>query len=116
MTIVSLVAALLLAALLAPSAWGKLTREPRQVEGMRAVGYPPSKLWVLAWLEIAAIAGLLVGLWWPPAGILAALGLVGYFVGAVIYLLRARITRPLRSAIAFLVLSVAVCWLTSLTS
>ncbi|HEY0497844.1 MAG TPA: DoxX family protein [Kutzneria sp.] len=104
------IATVALAVLLIPSAWGKATRAERQVEGMRAVGFPPSKLWLLALAETAGILGVLLGLWWHPLGALAALGLVAYFVGALVFLMRAHITKAsvLASAGLFLLLSSAV--------
>ncbi|MFC0431010.1 hypothetical protein [Kutzneria buriramensis] len=42
---------LALAALLVPSAWGKFTRDDRQVGEMRAIGFPPAKLWLVACAE-----------------------------------------------------------------
>jgi uncharacterized membrane protein YphA (DoxX/SURF4 family) len=80
---------------------------------MRAVGFPPSKLWLLACAEILGIVGLIVGLLWWPAGVLASIGLIGYFIGALVYLLRARVTvvQPLASAGAFLLLAVAALFL-----
>ena len=113
MIVVELVATVALAALLIPSAWGKLTRDRRQVEGMRAIGFPVAKLWVLAGLETAGILGVLVGLLWRPLGVLAANGLIGYFVGAVAFLVRARVTKAaaLAPAGGFLLLAAAVLWL-----
>lgn len=112
MTLVHSIAVVVLAALLVPSAWGKLTRDRRQVDGMRAVGFPVSKLWLLATAEVAAIVGLAVGLLWWPAALAAAVGLIGYFVGALAFLLRARVRQAaaLVPAGAFLVLAVAVLW------
>jgi hypothetical protein len=116
--IIESVAALVLAALLAPSAWGKLTRDDRQVNGMRAVGFPVSMMWLLAAAEVAAIAGLALGLLWRPLGVAASIGLIGYFVGALAFLLRARVTKAaaLVPAGAFLVLAAAVLWLDVLAS
>lgn len=113
MTIAAVVVTVILAVLLIPSAYGKATRDVRQVEGMRAVGFPPSKLWLLAAAEAAGILGILLGLLWHPLGALAALGLVAYFGGALVFLVRARITKAsvLASAGGFLVLAAAVLWL-----
>lgn len=41
-------------------------------------------------LEIAAAAGLVVGLWWPPLRLAAAAGLTLLMVGAIVYHVRAR--------------------------
>jgi hypothetical protein len=42
----------------------------------------------LAACEFAGAAGLLVGIWWPPLGVAAGIGLVLYFVGALVSHLR----------------------------
>lgn len=60
---------------------------------MRAVGFPVGRIGWLALAELAAVAGLLVGLFWWPARVAASAGLVAYFIGALIFLLRARLTR-----------------------
>jgi hypothetical protein len=113
MTIAALVVTVVLVVLLIPSALGKATRDVRQVEGMRAVGFPPARLWLLAAAEAAGILGVLLGLLWHPLGALAALGLVAYFIGALVFLTRARITKAsvLASAVGFLVLAATVLWL-----
>lgn len=112
MILVYSIAMLVLATLLVPSAWGKLTRDTRQTEGMRAIGFPLSKLWLLATAEVAAIVGLVVGLLWWPAAVAATLGLIGYFVGALAFLLRAGVRKAaaLAPAAAFLVLAATVLW------
>ncbi|MFF3371890.1 DoxX family protein [Streptomyces sp. NPDC002680] len=43
----------------------------------------------VALLEIAAVAGLVIGLWWRPLQIAAAVGLTLLMVGAVAYHVRA---------------------------
>jgi hypothetical protein len=43
----------------------------------------------LAACELAGALGLLAGIAWPPIGLAAALGLIFYFVGAIIAHLRA---------------------------
>jgi len=52
------------------------------------VGIPLNYLPLLAACEFAGAIGLLVGIWWPPLGIAAAIGLILYFVAAVISHLR----------------------------
>ncbi len=73
----------LLALALTGSAAGKLTRSPAVVTSLTGVGVPLDRFWVLAVLEIAGALGLVVGLWWAPLGIAAAIGIVLYFLGAV---------------------------------
>ena len=117
MPVVIDVVSVLLAALLTHSAYGKITRQDNQVNGMRAIGFPVERIGWLAAAELAAAAGLLVGLGWRPAALVALVGLVGYFVGALVFLLRAGLTsiRIWWRAAAFLVVTVllgvmAVLW------
>ena len=71
------------------------------------VSVPRSWITVLGSLNAAAALGLLVGLIGvPPIGTAAAIGLVLYFVGAIITHLRAR-DYSIGPAAAFLVLAVA---------
>ncbi len=72
------------------SAIGKLTKNPKVVTMMTSLGVPSSWLPRLAGAEIAGTIGLLVGLKTKPIGIAAAIGLVAYFVGAVITHLKAK--------------------------
>jgi uncharacterized membrane protein YphA (DoxX/SURF4 family) len=80
----------LLAALLVLSATGKLRRDPAQLKVMQTVGFPLDKLWLLATAELAGAAGLVIGLFWWPIGVAAAVGVVLYFIGAVGAHLRVR--------------------------
>src|ERR671917_2850131 len=71
------------------------------------VGVPRSWMTVLGSLNAAAAVGLLVGLIGVPLiGTAAAIGLVLYFVGAIVTHLRAR-DYSIGPAAAFLVLAVA---------
>ena len=103
------VVSLLLAAAIAPSARAKLKRDERQTAAMRAVGFPAEKTPWLGAAESAGACGLLLGLFWWPLSIAAAIGLIVYFLGACGYLLRAHITKPgpLGSAALFLAGSIA---------
>lgn len=73
----------LLALALLVSAAAKLRRVPQLVDGLTSLGVPLGLFPFLAACEIAGAGGLLIGLWYPPLGITAAIGLVLYFVGAV---------------------------------
>jgi hypothetical protein len=60
------------------------------VENLDRYGVPRSWLPLLAILKAAAAGGLLVGIALPLLGSAAAIGLVAYFVGAILTVLRAR--------------------------
>jgi DoxX-like family len=99
----------LLAAICVFSAIGKLSKQEQPVAIIHGVvGVPLRFFPVLAALEIAGAVGILVGLWLEPLGIAAAIGLMAYFVGAVIGHLRVRDTKNLAMPLPPLVLSIAV--------
>jgi hypothetical protein len=83
MKITLVIVSLVLAAAVGFSASAKLRKLPRIVEGMNHVGVTTRQMPLLAFLEIAGGAGLLIGLGVATIGRLAAAGLVLYFVGAV---------------------------------
>jgi hypothetical protein len=89
--LLTVVTVVLSVALLA-SAGAKLTKQPALVEGMTKVDVPIDKIWMLAVLEIAGAVGMLVGLRVMPLGLAAAIGVVLYFVGAIIFHVRANDT------------------------
>jgi hypothetical protein len=76
-----------------------------------AVGVPDSWLPFLGFVKGAAAAGLAVGLFWRPLGIAAAVGLVVFFVLAMIAHVRARVFHNIAGPLLFLALSVATLWL-----
>ncbi|QSE41306.1 DoxX family protein [Rhodococcus erythropolis] len=84
MFIATVVVSILLAAVLVMSARGKIRKDPSIVPTMETVRIPEDKLPALASLEIAGAVGLVVGLFWWPVGVAAAIGVVLYFVGAVL--------------------------------
>jgi DoxX-like family len=71
---------------------------------------------VLASLELAGAAGILIGLWLEPLGIAAAVGLVAYFIGAVTGHPRVGDTKNLTMPMPPLVLSIAVLVLRLVTA
>jgi hypothetical protein len=77
------IAGIVLALMLLVSAYTKLTRNQQLVDGLTGLGVPLGMFPFLAACEIAGAAGLVIGIWWGPLGIAAAVGLVLYFVGAV---------------------------------
>jgi hypothetical protein len=91
------------------SASGKLRRQEQPVAIIHGVvGVPLRYFPVLAALELAGAAGILIGLWLEPLGVAAGIGLVAYFVGAVIGHLRVGDTENLTMPLPPLVLAIAV--------
>jgi hypothetical protein len=99
------VIAILLALMLSGSALLKLTRNQRIVDGLAAAGVPVSMFPFLALCEIAGAVGVLVGIWYAPLGIAAAIGLVIYFILAVGAHVRKTDYKGIPNAAAILVFS-----------
>jgi len=83
MSVATIVLSSLLAMALTYSAVRKLSHQPEVVATYTRVGVPEDKLNYLAVILLAAAGGLLVGLFWAPIGIAAAIGLIVYFVVAI---------------------------------
>jgi hypothetical protein len=116
MFIALVVAAILLAVMCASSASLKLRRDERVVATIGGtIGVPLRLFPVLAALELAGAAGILIGLWLAPLGVAAAAGLVLYFVGAFGGHLRVGDTKGLAMPIVPLVLAIAVLVLRLMT-
>lgn len=106
MHVAAFVLSLILALAMLASGFMKLIRAPRIVEMMEPLGVPASRLPLLGALQIGGTAGLIAGIWFPPLAISASIGLVLYFMGALIAHLRARDT-AMQGAILFFGLSTA---------
>jgi hypothetical protein len=92
----------------ASSASQKLRKHERSVAIIGGtVGVPVRFFPALASLELAGAAGILLGLWLEPLGVIAAAALVAYFVGAVVGHLRVRDTKGLIMLLLPLVFSIA---------
>src|SRR5690349_8489063 len=77
------------AVLLAFSGLGKVLRQRQQVRVIHdLVGVPFKYFPLLAACEFAGALGLLLGIWWPVLGLAAGIGLVVYFIGAIVAHLR----------------------------
>ena len=117
MFIALVVVTVLLAVICLNSAAMKLRRNEQVLAVIHGtVGVPERHLPVLAALEIAGAAGILIGLWLEPLGVAAAAGLVAYFVGAVGGHLRVGDTKNLAMPLPPLVLAVAVLVLRLVTA
>jgi hypothetical protein len=106
----------LLAVALLGSAAAKLTRNKQLVDGFTAIGVPLGMLPFLAACEIAGAIGLVVGIWYTPLGIAAAVGVVLYFIGAVGAHLRKSDFKGAPNAAVMLVVAVAVLILRALSA
>ncbi|WP_295694034.1 DoxX family protein [Lapillicoccus sp.] len=113
-TLAAIVSIVLAVAILGSGA-ATLAKVPAVVGNMNAVGWPEDRLWVLAVLKILGGVGLLVGLWVAPIGIAAAIGVALYFVGAVVFHVRAK-EYALAPPVVLLVLAVAALVLRSATA
>ncbi|MGW4718546.1 DoxX family protein [Nocardia sp. NPDC004260] len=76
-------------------------------KNMRAYGIPDSWLTPLAVIKALGGAGLLAGLAFPPIGAAAAAGLMLYFVGAVLTVVRARHYTHIAYPLPYLLLAAA---------
>ncbi|MGH9229062.1 MAG: DoxX family protein [Acidimicrobiales bacterium] len=80
----------LTAAALTFSATADFVRYQRVLDNMTRAGVPHSWLNVLASLKAAGAVGLLVGIAVRPIGIAAAIGVILFFLGAIVTHVRAR--------------------------
>ena len=99
---------IVLAAMVAFSALGKLRRDPK-IERVihEVVGVPLKYFPHLAACEIAGALGLVLGIWWPLLGMAAGIGLVVYFVGAIVSHVRVGDVKGVGPAAFMLFMSVA---------
>jgi hypothetical protein len=85
----TVIATLMLAALFTFSSSIKLLGVPKSLAIRDHLGVSPIQWRAIGALELAGVAGVLVGLLWAPIGIAAAIGLALLSVGAVTFHLRA---------------------------
>jgi hypothetical protein len=98
---------ILAAAANAAAAGFDFARHPQVLANMTMLGIPPSWLFPLGALKAAGALGLLVGMGVPLLGVAAAVGLVLFFVGAVLTHLHAcAAARSYTYPAAFLLLAV----------
>jgi uncharacterized membrane protein YphA (DoxX/SURF4 family) len=107
MNVAYIVVAALLSVLLVFSASGKLTKNEKQIESLSKAGVPLKMLPPLAALEIAGAIGLVIGIFYAPLGIAAAIGVVLYFVGAIIAHIRSNDVKGISGPAPVLVFAAA---------
>ncbi|WP_181720249.1 DoxX family protein [Nocardia gipuzkoensis] len=83
MFITYVVVAVVMSVVLVVSAGAKFTRPRRMVEQMSTLELPFAMLPFLGVAQIAGAGGLIIGVWWGPLGVAAAICLTLYFIGAV---------------------------------
>ena len=77
------VSLLLVAACLLPAA-AKLLSHPKMRQSAAHFGIPWPRYRLIGVAELAAAAGILIGLWWHPLGLAAATGMALLLLGAVV--------------------------------
>jgi len=103
-----LVVTIVAAAMAAFSGLGKLRRDPKIVHIVHeVVGVPLKYFPHLAACEFAGALGLVLGIWWPFLGMAAGIGLVVYFVGAIVSHVRVGDVKGIGPAAFMLMISVA---------
>lgn len=111
-----LVITILFAIMVAFSGVGKIRRNPHQVRVIHeTVGVPLKFFSLLAGCEFGGAVALLVGIGRPPLGVAGGVGLVFYFVGAVVSHLRVRDFKGIGSAVCMLAVAAGALVLRILT-
>jgi len=107
MFIAYVVIAVLLSLVLFMSARADITRDPKITEQLKEIGVPESWFVPLGLIKIAGALGLLIGIVYRPLGIAAAIGVVLYFLGAVITHVRAGDTKGIATPAVIMLVSAA---------
>lgn len=110
MSTASVVVSVVIAVVAIGSAAGKLTKQPKIIESLKTVGLPDKHVNTLAILEILGAAGVLIGLKSKPLGVISAIALALYFIGAVIAHVRANDAKnaPPAAVLALIAIAAAV--------
>jgi hypothetical protein len=97
-----LIVTVLAAAMNAYAAYVDFTGAEWVLDNMAKYGVPRSWLFLFGVLKGAGALGLLVGIGVPVIGAAAAIGLVAYFIGAIVTVVRARWYSHIGYPVAFL--------------
>jgi uncharacterized membrane protein YphA (DoxX/SURF4 family) len=90
----------ILALLLVVTGGGKVLRLEFSKGNQVALGVSPRFWFVTGCLEMAAVVGLVWGLWFVPFSIAAAVGVVGLMIGAIVVRTRTGEKKDKRGAVA----------------
>ena len=107
MFVATTIVVVLLAGLLAFSAIRKLTHRERFIHGYIRVGVPEDRLDHLALILLAGAAGLVLGLFWAPIGVAAAVGVIAYFTVAIAFHIRADDAKNLPAPLVIALIAMA---------
>ncbi|MFV1363119.1 DoxX family protein [Mycolicibacterium elephantis] len=111
MFLVAVAISSVIALMICYSATLKLTHRPQVVESYARAGVPVRWLNALAAVLFVAAAALIAGIWWPLLGTVAAVGLIGYFLMAVGFHLRAKDLANVAMPVVLMVLSASAATL-----
>lgn len=95
----------ILAVVMLAAAVPKLLGQAEMRDRMTALGVSAGLTRIIAILEIVGVAGLVIGLFWWPLGVAAAVGLALLMLGAAGY--HARAKDPIQTTVVPVVLAVA---------
>ena len=116
MFIAYIIIAIILSFVLVGSGVAKVRHDARIVHGIHeVVGVPLRWIPWLAACEFAGAAGLLIGIFWWPLGIAAAIGVVIYFIGADIGHVRVKDFKGLPTPTVILLVAIAILVVRSLS-
>ncbi|SMQ58644.1 DoxX family protein [Agreia sp. VKM Ac-1783] len=107
MLVASIVVSALLAFAVGGSGFNKLIKHETVMKAMDVVRVSRDRVWMLGVVEIAAALGLVAGIFWWPIGVAAAIGVIVYFMGAVVAHLRVSDTQGLGAPAVLLLAGVA---------
>jgi uncharacterized membrane protein YphA (DoxX/SURF4 family) len=65
-------------------------KNPQVVESLTHLGVKPQHIPFLGIVKLIGVAGVIIGFWVKPIGVIAGAGLALYFVGAIFFHVRAR--------------------------
>jgi hypothetical protein len=90
MEIARIVLSVILSLMLLVSGGGKVANLPFSRTNRDAIGVNPAFWRFTGGLELAAVVGLVWGIWFVPFGLAAAIGLAMLMLGAMVFRLRSR--------------------------
>jgi hypothetical protein len=111
MSTAATIVVILVAAWIGFSAFSLLTRKAFVVDSLREYGVPEGWWPWLGTAKALGAVGLLVGLAVPAVGVAASVGLVAYFFGAVVTIVRARAFSHIPIPLLYLAPALAAGWL-----